>query len=1019
MQGQPFELKETVVSAGAGAGKTTALVSHVLETVQSFRDHHGRWPRIVTTTFTRKATQELRERLLKKSRELQNQDLIRYVLAKTDLQVTTIHGVLYTLLTKHGHRIGLDPQFQLVDDEQLVRMAKSVLIKLAEDDCEFSNLIRYLSVQKLAELFVQLYREKSFNPNTAVIDRESYFRLLAQLFDHLCSEVVQMASMIQKTGEGPKWKEFSQHLTGCAHTLSETKSIEKFQHELSKVRKPNFKEDRPDIDVETHNQLETLRKKWKDIDPLLSSEEHIEKYLSVHDSLASVYDKFHQEYERRLRKSGSLSISDLEVLSLRLLREAPDAFHAFSESWDYWLIDEYQDTSPSQVELLKKLVGSRPSYTVGDPQQSIYLFRGAQVGVFKDRLQSVQAAGGHVQVLDKSWRSEPEYVEFMNRLFPRFGSGFKKMVPKSDRELCPSKVAIWARTKSEQDEFNSICQQLNQLLKSGVRPKDIGILARKNATLEKLAQSLEQMGFPVQVVSSGGFFGRREILDMVAILKTMINPHDNASLVEALRSPWIYAEDKNLASWSASRAKGESLWQVLNRLDIQDTGVQLLKTAIVKSEQVGLITAFEELAVETGMIDFSADHDSSGQKESNIWKFILLLRSTYAKAGTLHAEILHKMLQTTDLDSAAQETQAVAAFEPDKTVLMTIHASKGLEFEHVILPDVGARPSAIRERENLFYDGIWSISFKDLESDEVLQSPAWFFETQKRRLEEAQEFERLFYVAITRAKKSVLILDGDEVTKGSWSERLEKAWPDQCQFCEQVVEFPGEAQRWVSIEKQKTQDILPLSKTSFDSSHVKRHSVTALLSKYKVVAGQEATHVAQELLPQKSSSQVLQRRIGSSLKGTRIHKCLEALHYGGQPAYTELSVELLGAKSSDAKKAMEYIFSVSQPPLEHLIKTGHVEWGFHFTWKNIIVEGQIDLWGLDHDDIWVIDYKTGHSDQVEGAFQQLTIYAYAIGLRQKSHQNIKMCVVYPFEKKVVTRDYVQDKALDLLEGCLS
>jgi ATP-dependent exoDNAse (exonuclease V) beta subunit len=163
-----------------------------------------------------------------------------------------------------------------------------------------------------------------------------------------------------------------------------------------------------------------------------------------------------------------------------------------------------------------------------------------------------------------------------------------------------------------------------------------------------------------------------------------------------------------------------------------------------------------------------------------------------------------------------------------------------------------------------------------------------------------------------------------------------------------------------------------------------------------------------------TTPQLLQRRITSSLKGTKIHRCLEALHYGGSQSYNDLAKELLGDSSSDASRALNFILSVDQPPLERLIKEGSVEWGFHFRHKGFVIEGQVDLWGYDKGEIWVVDYKTGSSFQIEKAFDQLTIYGYALGLKHKNTK-INLCVVYPFEEKVVSQVYRDSRAKEIFD----
>ena len=134
---------------------------------------------------------------------------------------------------------------------------------------------------------------------------------------------------------------------------------------------------------EIKEQIEGL-KKWMAA-PFFRPEKFWEMAKLYLDEFQYIASEFHHRLQIWKDKNGSYQMSDLESQVLKIARNHPELINSFSSEWDYWLIDEYQDTSPIQVEILKSLVGERPSFTVGDPQQSIYLFRGRRSKSLKNR----------------------------------------------------------------------------------------------------------------------------------------------------------------------------------------------------------------------------------------------------------------------------------------------------------------------------------------------------------------------------------------------------------------------------------------------------------------------------------------------------------------------------------------------------------------------------------------------------------------------------------------------------------
>ena len=234
-------------------------------------------------------------------------------------------------------------------------------------------------------------------------------------------------------------------------------------------------------------------------------------------------------------------MNDLELKSLEILRAKPFLAEVFSDAWDYWMVDEYQDTSPLQAEILQTLIGAKPRILVGDPQQSIYLFRGADVAVFDRAEKAVFARGGSMVRLAKNYRSAPALLLWINDFMAAMSEGFMRMEPRAEKAEGETAPVTLFRAADAQAELNGIVAQVGELLSRGARLEEICIISRTHRSLLETSLRLKEFGYPTHVHASRGFNSRREIVDAQALWKFLANPHDILNLLVLLRSPGVWS----------------------------------------------------------------------------------------------------------------------------------------------------------------------------------------------------------------------------------------------------------------------------------------------------------------------------------------------------------------------------------------------------------------------------------------------------------------------------------------------
>lgn len=429
--------------------------------------------------------------------------------------------------------------------------------------------------------------------------------------------------------------------------------------------------------------------------PLISSE--ISRYKNSLMSPSEAYEqselanykqiaKIYEEYEDYLLQNNLVDFDDLLSLTYRLLDENPDLATQTSQKYQYIMVDEYQDTNELQFKLLKKLCSMHNNLcVVGDDDQSIYGWRGAHVRNILEFDQDFKDA--KVIKLEHNYRSSKPILDVANALIEHNRSRLGKtlLATKSGDE----KVEV-LDSHDESEESLKIAKQIKKLLQSGIRASEIAVLYRINALSRSLEDGLNRIGVAYKLVGGLRFYDRAEIKDLISYLRVIINVHDNFSLkriinkpkrgvgkasieklelnaIEAKKSIFDYittTSDKELESIVRKKALTELRQFSRDILYLQE----LANDAIYK-----FIDLFEETielkSTVKGLVDES-------EKIANIDEFYGMMRD-YVKQNP--SATLNEFLNDVSLQSDQDQVEGESIY------IMSIHASKGLEFEHLFV----------------------------------------------------------------------------------------------------------------------------------------------------------------------------------------------------------------------------------------------------------------------------------------------------------------------------------------------
>jgi ATP-dependent helicase/nuclease subunit A len=974
LPGPASQLTNHVVQAGAGAGKTRSLVEKVVSVFRHYKETQDRVPRLILTTFTRKATQELRERLIVRACEEGNSDLLEYVGNARSLHISTIHGVLNLFLSQIGHVCDLEAGFRLIqntEERQIARVAlKKTLLQLPE------NLLwmEEYSFQQLLTVLIRFSKAYSQDPMIAPAGLEDLEASLEESIDGTRASYDLIADeILNSQSSDAKWIAYASEIKAFVKTWEG--SYAAWETRPAKPRK-NAKSTMPaDYQEELGERIKKLHEGMQEIEESRVLWPHfVEKWAQFLD----LGRYFHSAFWSAKLNEGLLSLSDLEIFSVSVLRDKPFLGSVFSSGWDFWLIDEYQDTSPIQAELLNLLKGPSPEFVVGDPQQSIYLFRGAKSEIFHDKIRGAEAAGSTIEHLRTNYRSKPEFLNFLNDFFHSYSEQFQPMKTRTEVVKSEDVVAHFISGPTEAEENQGILAHIFQRLERGSRFEDICVLGRTHAHLFKIAAVLKEKGVPVQVHSPTGFWRRREILDAMALLKFLVHPHDNLALLTLLRSPSFRIPDETLAEFTLKRPK--SLWSSLH--PVESPVINELRKMIGRRNETGLIATFEEAVRSSGLLDLIIHSDPTGRREANLWKLISRIKDEEKKPGFQLLSLVEEVEGLLGDEETKTEGDAITAQEPNCVNLMTIHSSKGLEFEHVILPRLGTAPNlstydSFSHHEDL---SLYTFPVYFPEEGQQITSPLDRRRIREMRTRELNEQDRWLYVAMTRAKQSIALCWSDEqYEKNSWAQRSRL----------QTAERFGRSERYkIAIERPPFAQDLKLS-TEIPPSEVRE------LFREPTEKTAETVTVSQiaKAGPENISIKQMMARQRKAVFGVEMHRAFQTL---------KVRPEIDWAKKAHPglKKPLDFVWTLREPPMETLIREGSSEWGFKLKTNSGVIQGRIDLWGKDQAGrAWIVDYKSGKAREDDSHWEQLKLYAWALQKFEKVSE-VHLALVHPIEEKI-------------------
>lgn len=825
--------KPLFVAAGAGSGKTFTLTQRIVWALKEGSGADGKsylnsLDQALIITFTNAAATEIKERVRE---ALEKEGLHSAALQVDDAWISTIHGMCSRILKIHALDLGLDPEFEIIDDmtrNQLVNISiEEVLRELSQDESYAEFLSTYAGNRDALKSRIETlisYAQSSPVGMDAIsfVGDSSDLEVLKAELESLCGalEALRAAISATKPDEAEQLQNVQSELSSKLQqhlVLSLTDFDQAFWEALGKAVKA----------IRSSKEIKNVKDEAVYRLKVCSALFGLIQDMSEGQSLKDVTEQVYKLFKQKKLAVGGLDNDDLLHLTAKVFEEHPEIAAVYTDKFKLVMVDEFQDTDQQQVQMIKSLSGKDAQYltTVGDAQQSIYRFRGADVDVFFRR-QAEVSEDLQPRLVD-NFRSHNEILRFVAKICSADGMIPNFMDLSAGREepatpfIAHSPRVYFEVTKFEKsgnskpgdDATRSqlvayqLADRINTLMQDEkIQAKDVAILMKSVKKAQPYIEALRTFGIE-SVVSGASTFGEQPEVELIgSLLQALANMYDSYEGLFPVLSSEIFSLDASDLLLLGTNF-GENGQRITNR-DIAESVVndacnppfeispklknalEVLSNARSSLSNKRVSDVIKKVVLDAGWISRLQKMGNEGQsKIANIFAALEQIDNLQKELSIGVASVAKAFSQW--CNTAKESPKVLHCSTQNAVTFMTIHASKGLEFPVVAVVGAVSGPKAgagsepfLHVRKDDSYQIAFSSSSKKLHElyddchevptslDECKNLLEWrmFLETQENEFEE-QEQNRRLYVALTRAREAVILTSTIDLTKEGISPR--------------------------------------------------------------------------------------------------------------------------------------------------------------------------------------------------------------------------------------------------------
>lgn len=783
------EYQNVWLTAGAGSGKTRVLTERILYLhLEKGMPLH----RILAITFTEKAAEEMRVRLGSRLAEMGARDSLRAI---PEAAITTIDAFCMRLIQEYGDAVGVDPRFRILDPVESAEWEAEVWAEVLD---------RWWRERRDDAMALFGALPLSIGPSyPGGVDGSVFWSLLRKIhtagadLDEVDFRTPDLDGMAESL-----WAAVSANARGAQNKMRGTpaKTREKLQEITRLAGAGELPEsERWALLTEVRGRIKgSVAKSVKEfidetsewVDTLLGIGFE-SRHQSVRELLGAFVRELDETYFVRKRDRSALDFIDLEELAVRLLT-MEDVARETKKRYQYLLLDECQDTNGLQLSLMRLLWNAGRFFAVGDPKQSIYHFRDADIQAYLSLGQEFEEKDSLALTLSENFRSHPEIISFVNGFFQTVWSGNEALgVPY--KALAPG-IAAPAATDPRieylsvrQEDVREARQLEATLLADRLRAVheehrtgygDMAILFRAGTDMPLYERALTKRNIPVVTAAGRGFFQAKEVSDLLVGLKMIDDPYDDRTVSAVLRSPLVGLGDDDFATVHLSRGRDETpLWTWIRQEDVL---AQLTDDGVTRVRR--FVEQFAKLRNERGrwpghrLLD-ALLRESRYLDSMLLMTFPLRRRANVRKLVSLTREIdrrsdlsIHQTIRALSdyRYTRLREPESLPSDEMQAVKLLTVHGAKGMEFPLVAIADMG-RHMRTGDSDALLFHKEFGVGIRTAAEDGVIYQN---IREQEKSETEAEEM-RLLYVAMTRAEKRLILSGSGKGKATGWLKSVE------------------------------------------------------------------------------------------------------------------------------------------------------------------------------------------------------------------------------------------------------
>ena len=1027
------------VTAGAGTGKTYLLsrkYQYLLEC--GAKDHIGP-ENILALTFTEKASAEMRERIEKDIRERavveDDPQMKEFWTGILDgffrCTISTFHGFCDSLLREFAFEAGVDPGFSILENLDKTELEERVITDFLKSPDDLYDDVLYLyrtcalslpdliktilprypqikpwfeklgaDPQGILKEWEDLVQKENIRLRDAFIaDEENQQTIL--LMEDLAPQypTVSCLSDLPEAWDAVSHVEWdtvplaAEHLKSIKMSLGKAKS--QIPDELTKHLKESAKE--------FHDACLVVPREWEP-----------ELFIRLGRVMEAISDKIVREKDRR----GTLDFNDL-IRKASILVEDPSVLSVLRKRYWFVLVDEVQDNDPALTEIVTKITGGPREnsglFIVGDPKQSIYRFRGADVEALHD-LEN-QFPGDPIQ-LDISFRTVPEIISLVNHVFEnifdrekKFDVGYSAIQASRAKDtgtatLCLSDIQDLKADEAHLSEAKHLASFIADFVKNrslpvydqgGTRPADYGdiaILIEGRTHLPVLEYALLSEGIPYEIYSSQGFYQKQEVLDMYNLLEAVTCPDVDTSLYAALRSPYFGISDAELCR--IRRGTGPFISDVRQWAETcPDSPAGKAYLQLVRWKELAdhepLTRFIRSVITESGILSVYSAFPGGPGMSANLEKLLALARESMNRRAESPAMFAASL--KTSIDSGVKENERETN-TTDRLKIMTIHASKGLEYPVVALCFAGSTGNT--RTDGVYLDEKLGVGLSVFEPESGKDRDLLVKKLMKARvdLEDKAERKRLLYVALTRARDHLIVSGGVKDGEPAKSSLLTL-------FYEGLKGFDEEKNRFSRIEVWEETAVSEMKEFPFVPDEWE--------DEFFLPASEPLSGNVLDVSASSRYGPVTVEQKAAMLRGTALHEVFE-----GVPAYVVAKRYGFSQETAD-EFAEKYAWFMRSEIMQDVVEDV-CELSVSYPAGSVRVNGVIDrLVRYADGSRMIIDYKTGKPSKMEMERYEMQLAAYFLWVKRMFGTDPDVCLYFADAGEIRMVEMDEERAKLLIE----